>query len=58
MHCIFIRYKRVDKNVLFSGEAEKYFSASPQVKVFCCNFFTKKLQQKNASQSKCPTKRF
>ena len=41
----FIRYKTVDKKVLFSGEVENYFSASPQIKVFLRNFFTKKLQK-------------
>ncbi len=31
----------MDKKVLFSGEAEKYFSASPQIKVFWLLFFKK-----------------
>ncbi len=38
----FIRCKRVDKKVLFSGEVEKYFSASPQIKVFCATFLQKR----------------
>ncbi len=37
----FIRCKTVNKKVLFSGEVEKHFSTSPQIKVFWLLFSKK-----------------